>query len=229
MKAGLKSLGLAAGAIFLFSCKAVPNSKPASSALLLNPDAPELNRRAPELFDVRLETSKGAIVIEVHRDWAPYGADRFYNLVCAGYFDDARFFRVIKGRWAQFGINGDPKISTVWRSQTIPDDPRRESNLRGTIAYAFAVPDGRTTQVFINLRDNSSTHDSLSFVPFGKIVEGMSVADALDAEYGEASGGGIRAGKQGPLFRMGNDYLKTNFQRLDYIRLATVAEPGKSK
>jgi cyclophilin family peptidyl-prolyl cis-trans isomerase len=213
----------------LFSCKAVPNSKPAAAALLLDPNAPEMNRRAPELFDVRLETSKGAIMIEVHRDWSPHGVDRFYNLVCAGYFDDARFFRVIKGRWAQFGINGDPKISNVWRSQTIPDDPRRTSNLRGTIAYAFAVPDGRTTQVFINLRDNSSTHDAWSFVPFGKIVEGMSVADALDTEYGEAAGGGIRAGKQEPLFQTGNEYLKSNFPHLDYIRLATIAETGTSK
>jgi cyclophilin family peptidyl-prolyl cis-trans isomerase len=229
MKACLKSSGLLAGAMFLFSCKAVPNSKPAASALLLDPNAPEMNRRAPELFDVRLETSKGAIVIEVHRNWSPHGADRFYNLVCAGYYDDARFFRVIKGRWAQFGINGDPKISNVWRSQTIPDDPRRESNLRGTIAYAFAVPDGRTTQVFINLRDNSATHDALSFVPFGKIVEGMSVADELDTEYGEAAGGGIRAGKQGPLFQMGNEYLKSNFPNLDYIRVATVAESGINK
>jgi peptidyl-prolyl cis-trans isomerase A (cyclophilin A) len=229
MKAGIKSFGFVAGAMFLFSCKAVPNSKPVASALLLDPNAPEMNRRAPELFDVRLETSKGAIVIEVHRDWSPHGVDRFYNLVCAGYFDDARFFRVIKGRWAQFGINGDPKISNVWRSQTIPDDPRRMSNLRGTIAYAFAVPDGRTTQVFINLRDNSSTHDAWSFVPFGKIVEGMSVADALDTEYGEAAGGGIRAGKQGPLFQTGNEYLKSNFPHLDYIRLATIAETGTSK
>jgi cyclophilin family peptidyl-prolyl cis-trans isomerase len=225
----LKSFGLVASAMFLLSCKAVPESKAVSSALLLNPNAPEMNRRAPDLFDVRLATSKGAIVIEVHRDWSPQGADRFYSLVCAGYYDDARFFRVIKGRWAQFGINGDPQISNIWRLRTIPDDPRRESNLRGTIAYAFAVPDGRTTQVFINLRDNSATHDSLFFVPFGKIVEGMNVADALDTEYGEAAGGGIRAGKQGPLFQMGNKYLKSNFPHLDYIRLATVAEPGISK
>jgi peptidyl-prolyl cis-trans isomerase A (cyclophilin A) len=229
MKPGLKLSGLAAGALFLFSCKAVPDSKLVSSAHLLDPGAPEMNRRAPELFDVRLETSKGAIVIEVHRDWSPHGVDRFYNLVCAGYYDDSRFFRVIRGRWAQFGINGDPQISNVWRLQTIPDDPRRASNLRGTIAYAFAVPDGRTTQVFINLRDNSATHDSGSFVPFGKIVEGMNVADTLDPEYGEAAGGGIRAGKQGPLFQMGNEYLKHNFPRLDYVRQATVAELGTSK
>ena len=224
MNPGLKSFVLAAGAMVLFSCKAVPDSKPAASALLLNPDAPEMNRRAPELFDVRLETSKGLILIRVHRDWSPQGADRFYNLVCAGYYDGSYFFRVIKGRWAQFGINGDPRISNAWRLRDIPDDPRRESNLRGTVAYAFAVPNGRTTQVFINLRDNSATHDSAPFVPFGNVVEGMNVADALNTEYGESAGSGIRSGKQGPLFETGNAYLKQNFPRLDFIRQATVVE-----
>jgi cyclophilin family peptidyl-prolyl cis-trans isomerase len=229
MKPKLKLFGFVVGVMFLLSCEAVQRSPAISSAFLLHPGASEMNRRAPELFDVRLETTKGVIVIEVHRDWSPHGADRFYNLVRAGYYDDSYFFRVVKGRWAQFGINGDSKISNVWRSQTIPDDPRRESNVRGTIAYAFAVPHGRTTQVFINLRDNSATHDSLSFVPFGKVVEGMKVADALNAEYGEAAGGGIRSGQQGPLYQMGNIYLKQNFPRLDYIRRATVAEPSASE
>jgi len=209
----------------LSSCKALQDPPSVSSALLLHPDAPEMNRRAPDIFDVRLETSKGVIGIECHRDWSPHGADRFYNLVCAGYYDHSCFFRVIKERWAQFGINGDPKTSNLWRGRTIPDDPRRESNLRGTIAYAFAVPNGRTTQVFINLQDNSATHDSESFVPFGKVIEGMNVADALNAEYGESAGSGIRAGKQGPLFAEGNAYLERNFPRLDHIRRATVAEP----
>ena len=191
---------------------------------LLTPDAPEMNRRAPERFNVRVETSKGVILIEVHRDWAPNGADRFYNLIRAGYYDQVRFHRVIEGRWAQFGINGDPKVSSVWRARTIPDDPRRESNVRGTVAYAFAVANGRTTQIFINLRDNSATHDAEPFAPFGRVIEGMDVADKLNAEYGESAGGGIRAGKQGPLFEGGNDYLKRNFPRLDYIIRATVVE-----
>jgi cyclophilin family peptidyl-prolyl cis-trans isomerase len=210
--------------MLLCSCQALPEPQSVSSALLLNPDAPAMNRRAPALFHVRLETTKGIMVIEVHRDWAPHGADRFYNLVCAGYYDRARFFRVSQGRWAQFGINGDPKIANLWRARTIPDDPRRESNLRGTIAYAFAVPNGRTTQVFINLRDNAATHDPEPFVPFGKVIEGMNVADALNAEYGETAGGGIRAGKQAPLFETGNAYLERNFPRLDYIQQATVTE-----
>jgi peptidyl-prolyl cis-trans isomerase A (cyclophilin A) len=194
------------------------------SPALLNPDAPEMNRRAPDRFDVRLETSKGKIVIEIHRDWAPRGVDRFYNLVRAGYYDQVRFHRVIKGRWAQFGINGNPKVASAWRAKAIPDDPRRESNVRGTIAYAFAVPNGRTTQVFFNLQDNSPTHDAEPFVPFGRVSEGLDVMDALNAEYGETSGGGIRAGKQGPLFEGGNAYLERNFPRLDYIIRATIVE-----
>ena len=191
---------------------------------LLNPDAPEMNRRAPELFQVRFETNKGVILLEVHREWAPHGVDRFYNLVRAGYYDQVRFHRVIKDKWAQFGINGDPKIAQVWRTRQIPDDPRRVSNQRGTIAYAFAVPNGRTTQIFINLRDNTATHDAEPFAPFGRIIEGLEVADALYAEYGETAGGGIRAGKQGPLFEGGNAYLERNFPRLDYIVRATVVE-----
>jgi len=222
----LRIFSIIACAALLLSCKSVQHP-PASS--LLNSDAPEMNRRAPELFDVRLETTKGVIVIEVHRDWSPHGADRFYNLVRAGYYDDSRFFRVIKGLWAQFGINGDPTISNIWRSRTIPDDPRRESNTRGTVAFAFAVPNGRTTQVFINLKNNSATHDPESFVPFGEIIKGMNVADALNTEYGEAAGSGIRSGQQGPLFEMGNVWLQQNFPRLNYITRATIMAKAGSR
>ena len=211
-------------ALFALVTAALPPGHCQAPSLLLTPDAPEMNRRAPERFNVRVETSKGVILIEVHRDWAPNGADRFYNLVRAGYYNQVRFHRVIEGRWAQFGINGDPKISNVWRARTIPDDPRRESNVRGTVAYAFAVANGRTTQIFINLRDNSATHDAEPFAPFGRVAEGMDVVDKLNAEYGESAGGGIRAGKQGPLFEGGVDYLKRNFPRLDYIVRATVVE-----
>lgn len=197
-------------------------------AKLLNPA--KLNARAPEQFNVRMETSKGVIVIEVHRAWAPLGTDRFYNLVRAGYYDQVRFHRVVAGKWAQFGINGDPKIAQAWRTQTIPDDPPAGiSNQHGTIAFAFAVPNGRTTQIFINLRDNSATHDKEPFVPFGKIIVGLEVADALNAEYGETSGGGIRAGKQAPLFEGGNAWLKENFPRLDYIKRAVVVKQPVTK
>ena len=227
MRPILKLFNLIVLAAFLVSCTAVSSGGKNSSgsrSLLLSPDAPEMNRRAPDFFQVRFETTKGDILIEVHRDWAPRGADRFYNLVRAGYYNDDRFFRIKQGYWVQFGINGDPTISKLWRGKTIPDDPRRESNVRGTVAYAFAVPNGRTTQVFINLRDNSTTHDPEPFVPFGKVVEGMDVADALNAEYGEAAGGGIRGGKQAPLFEMGNVYLERNFPLLDYIKRATIVK-----
>ena len=195
-----------------------------SASFLLSPDSPEANRRAPEKFSARVETSKGDMVIEVHRDWSPHGADRFYNLVRGGYYNDARFFRIREGTWVQFGINGDPKVSNAWRERNIPDDPRVLSNVRGTVAFAFAVPNGRTTQMFINLKDNSATHDSEPFVPFGRVVQGMEAADALNAEYGESSGGGIRGGKQGPLFESGNAYLNREFPRLDFIRRATLIE-----
>lgn len=217
--------GILMGALCVASCASGSHPAPEQSkdaSLLRDPKAPELNRHAPDLFDVRLQTSKGVIMIEVRRDWAPHGADRFYNLVRAGYYYDDRFFRVIRGRWAQFGINGDPKTANAWRREIIPDDPRRESNVRGTVAFAFAVPNGRTTQVFINLRDNSATHDPEPFVPFGRVIAGMDVADALNSEYGETAGSGIRAGKQEPLFRMGNAYLENHFPRLDYIEHATV-------
>jgi imidazolonepropionase-like amidohydrolase/cyclophilin family peptidyl-prolyl cis-trans isomerase len=192
--------------------------------LLFTPDAPEMKQPAPAVFQVCLDTTKGRIVMELHRDWAPIGVDHFYNLVRAGYYDEGRFFRVIQGRWAQFGINGDPRISKLWRTRTIPDDPRRESNVRGTVAYAFAVPHGRTTQIFINLQDNAQTHDAEPFVPIGKVIEGMDVADALYAKYGEASGGGIRAGKQGQLFDEGIPYLERNYPRLDWIERAIVVD-----
>lgn len=177
----------------------------------------------PADYNVALDTSKGPIVIAVHRKWAPRGADRFYELVTSGYYDDAPVFRIRKGTWAQFGIAADPKVAQAWRHKTIPDDPYvGVSNKRGTIAFAFKDPDGRTTQVFINLKDNSETHDKEPFVVFGEVVSGMGVVDALYAEYGEASGGGIRAGRQDPVFEGGNGYLKANFPLLDYIKAARV-------
>jgi len=176
---------------------------------------------APEDYRVRVDTSRGQIVIQVHRVWAPLGADRFHELVTSGYFDDSRFFRVVKGQWAQFGINGDPQTAARWRERTIPDDPRGQSVTRGRVAFAFAVPNGRTSQVYISLRDNSYQDDQ-GFVPFGEVVEGMDVADALNSEYGENSGGGIRAGRQQPLFDGGNRFLDREFPRLDRILRARV-------
>ena len=194
----------------------------ADSKLLLKPDSPEMNQRAPAVCHVRLQTTKGDVRMEMRRQWAPNGVDRFYNLVRHGYYDQSAVFRIRTGMWAQFGINGEPKISQLWRTRTIPDDSRKESNVRGTVAFAFKDPNGRSTQVFINLRDNSATHDKEPFVPIAKVIEGMDVVDSLYSGYGETSGGGIRAGKQDPLFRSGNAYLKENYPLLDYIVKATV-------
>jgi cyclophilin family peptidyl-prolyl cis-trans isomerase len=163
--------------------------------------------------------------IEVTRAWAPLGADRFVNLVRNGFYDEARFFRAVKDRWIQFGINGDPAIAKAWRYQAIPDDPFiGNSNVEGTIAYAFAVPNGRTTQVFFNMRDNSATHDKEPFVIFGKVIEGWDVVKSINTEYGDNSGGGIRAGKQDPVFKEGNAFFNREFARLDYIKTGKIEE-----
>jgi cyclophilin family peptidyl-prolyl cis-trans isomerase len=196
-------------------------------SVLLNPDSPEFTRPAPTECRIRLETTKGDIVLEVVRAWSPLGADRFVNLVRYGYYDDTRLFRVVKDRWAQFGINGDPAIAKAWRPRTFPDDPFTESNVKGTIAFAFAVPNGRTTQVFFNLRDNSATHDKEPFTPFGRIVEGMDAMDAFNSEYGDNAVGGIRAGKQDAFFNGGNAFLDPAFPRLDRIKQATLLPQAK--
>jgi peptidyl-prolyl cis-trans isomerase A (cyclophilin A) len=184
-------------------------------------DSVMLQSAGRPVYNVRLETSKGVIVLAVHRDWAPLGADRFRELVTARYFDNTRFFRVVKGQWAQFGINGDPKVSQQWRTRTFPDDPNKQSVIRGRVAFAFKDPGGRTTQVYISLRDNSY-QDAQGFAPFGEVISGMDVADALNSEYGETSGGGIRAGKQDPLFDGGNVFLDREFPRLDRLLHAMV-------
>src|SRR4030095_3154642 len=191
-------------------------------SLLLKPDDKEMNRRAPEVAHVRLETTKGVIRLEVRRALSPHGVDRFYNLVRHGYYDDVAVFRIRAGTWAQFGINGDPKIAQLWRTRTIPDDPRVASNVRGTVADAFKDPTGRTTHLLINLRDNSASHDKEPFVPIAKIVQGIEVADALYSGYGEEAGGGIRDGKQDPVCNVGNEFLKRQVPLLDYILKASI-------
>lgn len=189
---------------------------------LLNPGDKVFSLPAPSRFRVRLETSKGLMLIDVERRLSPNGVDRFYHLVRHGFYDGARFFRVVRPRFAQFGINGDPAIAQAWRERTIPDDPRLASNVRGALSFAFATANGRTTQVFINLQDNSQTFDAEPFVPFAHVTDGMTVADGLFAEYGESAGGGIRAGQQGPLFSGGNVFLERDFPKLDHIVRAVV-------
>ena len=206
--------------LVLVAALAVGCAERSSGPRPVEPGSTEIEPRAPEVCHVRLETTKGPIVLEMRRAWAPHGADRFYGLVRAGYYENAAIFRIRAGVFAQFGINGDPAVAKKWRTRTIPDEPRVLSNVRGAVAFAFKDPNGRTTQVFINLRDNSATFDAEPFVPFARVVEGMEVADALYAEYGERVGGGIRAGKQDPVFDGGNAYLRREFPKLDYIQRA---------
>jgi peptidyl-prolyl cis-trans isomerase A (cyclophilin A) len=188
------------------------------SANLGNPSA--LREQAPAVYKAKFDTTKGVFVIEVTREWAPLGADRFYNLVKNGFYDDVRFFRVISGFMVQFGIHGDPKISAPWREAQIKDDPVRQSNKRGYVTYAMAGPNTRTSQVFINFGDNAML-DSKGFSPFGRIVSGMNVVDALYAGYGEGApnGGGP---DQSRMQREGNAYLMKDFGKLDSVKKATI-------
>jgi len=172
----------------------------------------------------RFETTAGNFTIEAHRDWAPNGTERFLELVREKYFDDSRFFRAVAGRWIQFGIAGDPKIAQEWRNKTIPDDPVRQSNQRGYVAFAFTTPGTRSTQIYINLAGNTN-QDAQGFAPFGKVIEGMDVVDKIYTGYGESSGGGMRAGKQAKLFEEGNVYLDREFPRLDRIIRVRLASP----
>lgn len=185
-----------------------------------SPQSPGMHERAPATFQARFETSKGDFVIEVHRDWAPVGADRFYNLVNSGYFDGVRFFRVISGFMAQFGIHGDPRVAAAWRDANIADDPVRQHNVRGMVSFATAGPNTRTTQLFINYGDNSRL-DGMGFAPIGRVVQGMDVVDRLYAAYGEGAPAG-RGPEQGRIQTEGNQYLERDFPLLDQIKRATI-------
>jgi peptidyl-prolyl cis-trans isomerase A (cyclophilin A) len=198
----------------VFAQGAGPSANPA----LANPAA--LNEQAPAAYKVKFDTSKGTFVVDVHRDWAPVGADRFYNLVKNGFYNDARFFRVISGFMVQFGINGDPSVSSRWRTARIGDDPVKQSNTRGMITFATAGPNTRTTQVFINYAGNSSL-DGQGFAPFGQITSGMNVVDALYSGYGEGAPSGAGP-EQGRVQGEGNAYLTASFPKLDYIKSATI-------
>jgi len=174
----------------------------------------------PDVVKVKFETSQGDFVVEVHREWAPLGADRFLELVKAKYYDGCRFFRVIKGFMAQFGLNGDPKVNAAWQGNNIKDDKVKESNKKGYITYAMAGPNTRTTQLFINLVDNSNL-DSMGFAPFGNVTEGMEVVEKLYSGYGDGAPRG-QGPDQGQIRAKGNPYLEANFSRLDYIKKATI-------
>ena len=190
---------------------------------LLHPE--RATARAPDRYVVQFETTKGPFRVVVHRDWAPRGADRFYNLVKMGFYDGVAFFRVIRGFVVQFGIHGDPRVSAAWRNARIPDDPVRESNLRGRITFATAGPNTRTTQVFINLVDNRRL-DAMGFAPFGEVPpKDMHVVEQLYSGYGEGAPRG-RGPSQARIQSEGNAYLKREFPELDYVVTARVVEAG---
>jgi peptidyl-prolyl cis-trans isomerase A (cyclophilin A) len=195
---------------------AEPQLSAAAKARLRTPA--RLNETAPATYNARFETSVGPFVVQVHREWAPKGADRFYNLVKNGFFDGTRFFRVLPNFMVQFGINGDPSVQSAWRGANITDDPVKQSNRRGYITFATAGPGTRTTQVFINFKHNAGL-DGQGFAPFGEVISGMEVVDKINAEYKEMP-------EQGRIQSQGNGYLTRAFPRLDYIKKATIeAQP----
>lgn len=212
------------------SPSASPSASPSSSATpspSANPkaaleDPSKLNEKAPAEFKVKFDTSKGEFVVRVVREWAPNGADRFYNLAKHQYFDDIRFFRVVqkpKPFMAQFGIHGDPKLSAKWSNSSIQDDPVKKSNTRGFVTYAqTSRPNSRSTQLFINYGDNSFL-DGQRFAPFGEVVEGMKVVDSFYAEYGEET-----TSKQGQIVARGNAFLAEKYPKLDYIKTARIVQ-----
>jgi len=200
----------------LSACESGPSYNP----MLLTPDA--LTETAPDVFQARFETSKGDFVIEVHRAWSPIGADRFYNLVANGYYDNVRFFRVMAGFMVQFGMHGDPEVSAVWGEQRINDDPVLQSNTRGFVSYAMGGANTRTTQIFINFGDNSRL-DGMGFSPFGQVVEGMEVVDGIYSGYGDTQPRG-RGPSPPSIHTRGNEYLDEEFPNLDFVTRATIVE-----
>jgi peptidyl-prolyl cis-trans isomerase A (cyclophilin A) len=186
---------------------------PAAASKLRNPAA--LTEKAPATYKAKFDTSAGTFVIQVHRDWAPLGADRFYNLVKNGFFDDARFFRVIDNFMVQFGINGNTAVQQAWLNTQLKDDPVKQSNKTGYVTFATAGPNTRTTQVFINFKDNAGL-DRQGFAPFGEVTSGMDVVNKLYSGYGEKPNAG------NAYLMKGNAYVTKEFPKLDYIKKATI-------
>jgi peptidyl-prolyl cis-trans isomerase A (cyclophilin A) len=212
------ALLIGATAFTLAEEKAATAAEP--NPALLDPSL--ATEKAPEKYRVKMETTAGSFVIEVHREWAPRGADRFYNLVKIRYFDDVAFFRVLAGFMAQAGFHGNPAVSKVWLNSRIKDDPVKQSNTEGMVTFATGGPDTRSAQIFINYGNNSYLDDS-GFAPFGKVVEGFEAVQSLYSGYGEGEPNGKGPG-QGKLYRRGNDYLKGEFPELDYITRASIVE-----
>ena len=200
--------------LMLAACSPPNESKKAEAPAAAKDEPP------PDVFQVNLDTSKGPVLIEVRREWAPRGADHFYELVKTGFYDGNRFFRVVRSFVVQFGISGDPQLNRLWASANLPADPVKQSNVKGTLTYARLGPNSRTTQLFINLKDNKSL-DRQGFAPIGKVISGMDTVERLYSSYGEMAPRG-----QGPdpsqIEVQGNAYLADHFARLDYIHKATI-------
>ena len=213
-----------AAAALIAACNGVsanPTGKDTKSAEKKQ-SAENVKGPAPAKYAVKLKTTKGDIIIDVTRAWSPNGADRFYELVKTGYYTDVAFFRVIDGFMAQTGISGDPAVNTKWRDKGIQDDPVKESNKRGMVTFAMSGrPDSRTTQFFINFKDNANL-DGMRFAPFGKVRD-MKTVDALYKGYGEGAPRGMGP-SQGRIQREGNTYLKKEFPKLDYILFAEIVK-----
>jgi len=213
-----------ASVVFLLLCVVAPGytfAQSGAQSKLRNPAA--LTEKAPDVYRAKFETTKGVFVIEVTRAWAPIGADRFYNLVKNGYYDNCRFFRIVPDFMVQFGINGDPNLNVVWRQAQIADDPVKKQNTRGYVTFAkSSAPNSRTTQVFINYGDNSGNLDPQGFAPFGKVVDGMKVVNSLYSGYGQDP-------DQGRIQLEGNAYLEKRFPKLDYIKSAVILEGSAAK
>ncbi len=182
---------------------------------------PVETKPAPAEYKVRLDTSKGNVLILVHRDWSPRGADHFYELTKMGFYDGNRFFRALRGFIVQWGMNGDPKVNKDWSEIPIPDDPPKVSNKIGTVVFAAAGPNSRTTQVFINLGDNSSSLDPQGFTPFGEVIQGMDNVMNFYTDYGDGPPAGSGP-NQAAIAQIGNDYLEEHFPKLDYIKTARI-------
>jgi peptidyl-prolyl cis-trans isomerase A (cyclophilin A) len=206
-------------AILAAAAAGVQAQAPAPKKSLMNPAA--FKEQAPDVYNVRFDTSVGEFVVRVTRAWAPNGADRFYNLVKNGFYDEARFFRAVPNFMVQFGINGNPAVAKIWQTARIPPDKVTQSNKKGFITFAMgASPDTRTTQVFINFRNNTNL-DGMGFAPFGEVVSGIEVVDKIYTGYGEGAprGGGP---PQARVVAEGNAYLTKAFPRMDYIKTATI-------
>jgi cyclophilin family peptidyl-prolyl cis-trans isomerase len=190
-------------------------------AMLRAPSNAFWSTRAPDTVTADIQTSRGTITVELLREWAPHGVDRFYNLARAGYFDDSRFYRVVYAFVAQFGIAGDAAIARLWSQQKLRPDSARTPNARGTMAYAQTKPTDRNTNLFINLADNRSL-DSLGFTPIGRVVQGMEVADSLYSRYGEMTMADPPFGDGKRLYRESNKYMDAEYPKLDRILKVTI-------